>query len=101
MATGTVELHRVLNIPVFIFFGKSGEWHGYDDELCDDGKLFYIGEGKDGDMTMNGGNAAIRNHSANGDEIHVFESREGLWEVTYDGQVKTNTKFNEGDISIW
>ncbi len=71
---------------IFIFFGEAGEWHGYDDELCDDGRLFYTGEGRDGDMTMDAGNAAIRDHATNGDEIHVFESEEGPWEVTYVGQ---------------
>ncbi len=71
---------------VFIFYGESGEWHGYDDELLDDGRFFYTGEGRDGDMTMDGGNAAIRDHAANGDELHVFELEEGAWEVTYVGQ---------------
>ena len=71
---------------VFIFFGESGEWHGYDDELLDDGRLLYTGEGRDGDMTMDAGNAAIRDHAENNDEIHVFESGEGAWEVSYVGQ---------------
>lgn len=71
---------------VFIFFGESGEWHGYDDELTDEGRFFYTGEGRDGDMTMDGGNAAIRDHKANGDELHVFEIEEGAWQVTYVGE---------------
>lgn len=71
---------------VFIFFGESGEWHGYDDELRSDGRLFYTGEGRDGDMTMDAGNAAIRDHAKDNNEIHVFESAEGAWEVTYVGQ---------------
>ncbi len=71
---------------VFIFFGESGEWHGYDDELKDDGKFIYTGEGRDGDMEMNGGNAAIRNQPVNNTELHVFEIEEGAWQVTYVGQ---------------
>lgn len=71
---------------VFIFFGQSGEWHGYDDELLDDGRLLYTGEGRDGDMTMDAGNAAIRDHAENNNELHVFESEEGAWKVTYIGQ---------------
>jgi 5-methylcytosine-specific restriction protein A len=71
---------------VFIFFGSSGEWHGYDDELLDDGRLLYTGEGRDGDMTMDAGNAAIRDHKTNGKELHVFEIEDRAWEVTYVGQ---------------
>lgn len=71
---------------VFIFFGNSGEWHGYDDELLDDGRFLYTGEGRDGDMTMDKGNAAIRQHANNGDELHVFESKEEAWQVTYVGE---------------
>lgn len=71
---------------VFIFYGKSGEWHGYEDELKDDGRFLYTGEGRDGDMTMDGGNAAIRNHATEGNELHVFEINEGAWQVTYVGE---------------
>lgn len=71
---------------VFIFYGKSGEWHGYDDEFLDDGRFLYTGEGRDGDMTMDGGNAAIRNHRKHNEELHVFEIKEGAWEVTYVGE---------------
>lgn len=71
---------------VFIFYGESGEWHGYDDEFLDDGRFLYTGEGRDGDMTMDGGNAAIRNHKSDGSELHVFELGDGAWEVTYVGE---------------
>lgn len=71
---------------VFIFYGESGEWHGYDDEFLDDGRFLYTGEGRDGDMTMDGGNAAIRDHKKENDELHAFELNEGAWEVTYVGQ---------------
>lgn len=71
---------------VFIFFGESGEWHGYDDELLDDGTFLYTGEGRDGDMVMESGNAAIRDHAEDGNSLHVFEIEDGAWEVTYVGQ---------------
>jgi len=71
---------------VFVFYGESGEWHGYDDEMLDDGTFLYTGEGRDGDMELNGGNAAIYNQPNNNTELHVFEIEDGAWEVTYVGQ---------------
>lgn len=71
---------------VFIFYGESGEWHGYDDEFTDDGTFYYTGEGRDGDMTMDGGNAAIRNHKQRNHELHVFEIEDGAWQVNYVGE---------------
>ena len=71
---------------VFVFYGESGEWHGYDDEFTEDGEFLYTGEGRDGNMTMDGGNKAIRDHKEDGKEIHVFEIEEGAWQVTYVGQ---------------
>jgi 5-methylcytosine-specific restriction protein A len=71
---------------VFIFYGESGEWHGYNDEFLEDGRFLYTGEGREGDMTMDKGNAAIRDHSINGNDLHVFEIDEGAWEVTYVGE---------------
>ncbi|WP_440767389.1 HNH endonuclease [Natronorubrum sp. DTA7] len=75
---------------VFIFYGEAGEWHGYDDEFLDDGRFLYTGEGRDGNMTMDGGNAAIRDHQSNNDELHVFEIKEGAWEVSYVGEYQYN-----------
>lgn len=74
------------NPLVFLFYGESGEWHGYEDEFTEDGRLLYTGEGREGDMTMDDGNAAIREHKANDEELHVFESGEDAWEVTYVGE---------------
>jgi 5-methylcytosine-specific restriction protein A len=71
---------------VFIFYGESGEWHGYDDEFLDDGRFLYTGEGRDGDMTMDAGNEAIRSQQENGDKLHVFEIKKGAWQVTYVGE---------------
>lgn len=71
---------------IFIFFGKSAEFHGYEDEFTDNGHLLYSGEGREGDMTMDRGNAAIRDHRKNEKELHVFEIGDGAWEVTYVGE---------------
>lgn len=71
---------------VFIFYGSSAEFHGYDDEFTDDGRFLYTGEGRVGSMKMERGNAAIRHHKRDGDELHVFESREGAWQVKYVGE---------------
>jgi len=78
---------------VFVFYGKSGEWHGYDDEFTEDGEFLYTGEGRDGDMTMDGGNKAIRDHTENRNEIHVFEIEEGAWQVSYVGQYQYNSHY--------
>ena len=54
---------------VFLFTGEAGENHGYNDTFQSDGTFVYTGEGREGDMTMDGGNLAIRNHQSNGDEL--------------------------------
>ncbi|TRD22955.1 HNH endonuclease [Palleronia caenipelagi] len=59
---------------IFIFTGKSGEAHGYQDGWRDDELFLYTGEGQSGDMTFKGGNKAIRDHVDNGKELLLFES---------------------------
>ena len=59
---------------VFIFTGKSGEQHGYEDGWQDEGVFLYTGEGQRGDMEFKGGNAHIRDHDANGRELLLFEA---------------------------
>lgn len=71
---------------VFLFTGDSGEEYGYEDKFLPDGRFLYTGEGQQGDMEWNGGNAAIRNHKQNGEELHVFEDTDEPWIVTYMGQ---------------
>ena len=61
------------NAPfIFVFTGDAGEQHGYRDEYCE-GVFRYTGEGQLGDMSMDGGNRAILDHSRNGKTIHIFE----------------------------
>jgi 5-methylcytosine-specific restriction protein A len=70
---------------VMLITGKEGAAFGYEDERLDDGTLLYFGEGQIGDMTFTHGNAAIRDHAENGEDLFLFEKvREGY--VRYSGQ---------------
>jgi 5-methylcytosine-specific restriction protein A len=71
---------------IFIFTGESGEDYGYEDEFRDDGTFLYTGEGATGDMTMEGGNMAIREHRHHNESLHLFEDTDYPWIVTYVGQ---------------
>jgi 5-methylcytosine-specific restriction protein A len=59
---------------IFLFSGKRGAEHGYDDKWEPNGTFSYFGEGQLGDMKLTRGNLAILNHSVNGKELHLFES---------------------------
>jgi len=60
---------------VFIFTGSEGEKHGYRDGWHPEENVFlYTGEGQRGDMTFVRGNRAIRDHSADGRDILLFEA---------------------------
>lgn len=59
---------------IFIFTGEEGEQYGYEDRF-QEGVFLYTGEGQVGDMTMDRGNRAIRDHAQNGKTIHIFSSR--------------------------
>ena len=58
---------------IFIFISEQGKKYGYYDGYRDDGLFWYTGEGQSGDMKMDKGNKAIRDHSINDKTIHVFE----------------------------
>ncbi len=58
---------------IFAFTGESGEQHGYVDTWDSARQVFsYTGEGQLGDMTMDAGNAAIRDHIEHGRALHLF-----------------------------
>lgn len=59
---------------IFLFTGDSGHQYGYRDGYRDDGTYWYTGEGQEGDMRMERGNQAIRDHEKNGKALHLFES---------------------------
>lgn len=71
---------------IFLFTGESGENYGYEDEFRGGGTFLYTGEGVEGDMTMDGGNEAIREHRQHNEELHLFEDTDYPWIVTYVGQ---------------
>lgn len=69
-----------------LFSGDSGIEYGYRDGWNPDGLYEYFGEGQVGDMSMDRGNAAVLNHSANGEDLHLFETL-GEGRVRYLGQM--------------
>jgi 5-methylcytosine-specific restriction protein A len=59
---------------IFLVTGSSGQQHGYADHWSDDGTtFFYYGEGQLGDMRFIKANLALRDHSINGEDVHLFE----------------------------
>ena len=74
---------------IFLVTGNSGRQHGYEDCWSEDGgTLFYYGEGQLGDMRFIKANAALRDHSLNGEDVHLFEevpSKSGY--LRYKGQM--------------
>lgn len=70
---------------IFLFTSKSGSRYGYEDEFRSDGSFWYTGEGQVEDMSMARGNRAIRDHEADGKELHLFEAVGG-GNVRYIGQ---------------
>ncbi|MDZ4752245.1 MAG: HNH endonuclease [Flavobacteriales bacterium] len=59
---------------IFIFSGKSGHQHGYQDGWENPNIFSYTGEGQVGDMRFIRGNLALRDHKANGRRVFLFES---------------------------
>ncbi len=78
----TPSKHKV----IFLFTGEKGKDHGYSDGWQNTEKFFYTGEGQIGDMTFSRGNKAIRDHLADGKDIHVFEQTSKGY-VRYLGQM--------------
>jgi 5-methylcytosine-specific restriction protein A len=59
---------------IFLVTGSSGRQHGYEDHWSEDGTtFFYYGEGQIGDMQFIKANLALRDHSTNGEDVHLFE----------------------------
>ena len=59
---------------IFIFSGKSGHQHGYQDGWDNPDVFSYTGEGQIGDMQFTKGNLALRDHLQNGKRVFLFES---------------------------
>lgn len=58
---------------IFIFSGKSGHQHGYEDGWDNPNVFSYTGEGQIGDMKFVRGNLALRDHLQNGKRVFLFE----------------------------
>lgn len=58
---------------IFIFTGKSGHQHGYEDGWDNPNVFSYTGEGQIGDMVFSKGNLALRDHILNGKRVFLFE----------------------------
>lgn len=71
---------------VFLFTGGNATKFGYEDTIEPDGVLNYCGEGQVGDMRMIAGNAAIANHAAHGNALHVFRNNGKSKPCTYLGE---------------
>lgn len=59
---------------IFIFSGKSGKQHGYEDGWDNPNIFTYTGEGQQGDMEFTRGNLALKDHLVNGKRVFLFES---------------------------
>jgi len=59
---------------IFIFSGKSGHQHGYQDGWLNPNIFSYSGEGQSGDMAYTRGNLALRDHKLSGRRVFLFES---------------------------
>ena len=63
------------NYPyIFIFSGKSGKLHGYQDGWDNPNVFTYTGEGQSGNMEFTRGNLALKDQIKNGKRVFLFES---------------------------
>ena len=74
---------------ILLVTGASGNAYGYDDGWERDGVFRYFGEGQVGHMTFTRGNRAIRDHAADGRELHLFEDVRGGF-LRYVGETTCN-----------
>ena len=75
-----------MRFPVVLLFTGGGEKWGYRDRWDEDGTFRFSGEGQHGNMEFRAGNAAIRDHAANGKQLHLFEA-DGFGHARYFGQL--------------
>ena len=71
---------------VMLFSGDEGAQYGYADEWSDDRQIFrYTGEGQKGDMKMQAGNLAIKEHALRGKRLLVFSKAKAPASVQFQG----------------
>ncbi len=88
---------------VFLFTGDSGESYGYRDGFRDDGIFWYTGEGQIGDMKMDRGNLAVKEHQNKNKQVILFEYvSKGhvrcIGEATYVGHHTEERPDRNGDL---
>src|ERR1039458_58198 len=82
---------------VLAFTGSTGRIFGYEDGWEDDAIAFrYFGEGQVGPMQWKGGNVAIRDHSLNGESLHLFAAEGDGWAEYVDEMVCGAWDYVEG-----
>ncbi len=65
---------------IFIFTGKTGKKHGYQDGWDNPDVFSYTGEGQAGNMGFTRGNLALRDHLKQGKRVFLFEAaQKGYW----------------------
>lgn len=72
---------------IFIFFGKSGQQHGYKDRWENDQVFSYTGEGQSGDMRFVRGNLQLLHQRKSGKKVFLFEAL-GTGLVRYAGELE-------------
>lgn len=80
---------------ILLFSSPKGEEYGYSDGWKSINTYEYTGEGQKGDMQFIRGNKAIRDHQADGKELHLFKkvntgSYEYLGRFVYQSHVIEN-----------
>jgi len=73
---------------IFIFTGKSGHQHGYEDRWDNPNVFSYTGEGQDGDMKFTRGNLALLDHKHNGKRVFLFEIEKSKGYVRFKSEVE-------------
>lgn len=73
---------------IFIFTGKSGPQHGYEDRWDNLNVFSYTGEGQAGDMKFTRGNLALRDHKQTGKRVFLFEIEKSKGYVRFKSEVE-------------
>lgn len=73
---------------IFIFSGKSGNQHGYEDRWDNPNVFSYTGEGQVGDMKFTRGNLALLDHKQNGKRVFLFEIEKSKGYVRFKSEVE-------------
>jgi 5-methylcytosine-specific restriction enzyme A len=81
-----------------LFTGESGEQYGYRDGWDDNGVFLYTGEGQEGDMAFVRGNRAVRDHTLDSKDLHLFQALGKGEGYRYVGRFACPTwEFREGE----